>query len=156
MNQTPVDLVQPREADCPFNIEAVRHELSRNGLDMVHPMSTCWYNDERTRMIAAAATEGNRSPMAGLKPLLHFGRDEYGGGDVVVGRGKSCLALIIGNTRAIWKPFGNWLCDDPERVTDASPLDRYVQEVVERTLPSSSSSSSPNRQIFWAWEMSND
>ena len=52
-------------------------------------------------MIAAEATKENRSPMAGLKPLQHLGQDVYGGRDVVRCGGKSCLALIIGNTRVI-------------------------------------------------------
>lgn len=46
------------------------------------------------------------------------------------------LALVLGNTRALWGPFLDALAADPELLEAPHPLDRYVEDVVLSALAS--------------------
>lgn len=39
--------------------------------------------------------------------------------------------LLIGNSKALWKPFLQWLANDSSRIRLANPLDVYVEEIIE-------------------------
>lgn len=39
--------------------------------------------------------------------------------------------LLIGNSKALWKPFLQWLSKDSSRLQLRNPLDDYVEEVIE-------------------------
>ncbi len=46
----------------------------------------------------------------------------------------SALGVLMGNTRALWPRFLDWLRESPRRLDDDHPLERYVGEVVLKAL----------------------
>ena len=75
------------------------------GLDLLSPFTVSWYND--------AVAPAHRLPD--------------------LGRSRA-LALLIGNTRALWLPFLDALRSTPALREGADPLDRYVEQAVRGAL----------------------
>ncbi|MCG8432615.1 MAG: hypothetical protein MJA83_01115 [Gammaproteobacteria bacterium] len=83
----------------------VREQCQRAGFDVVHALQADWYNN--------VVDDPHRLPV--------FER-------------ANTLAIIIGNTRALWPRFLDWLRSHPKWLNDANPLDRYVMANVTAAL----------------------
>jgi cyanocobalamin reductase (cyanide-eliminating) / alkylcobalamin dealkylase len=79
-------------------LEALRASVTRAGFDLVQPLRVGWYND-----IVAAPLR-----------LEDFGSGEH-------------LALLVGNTRALWPVFLDALSRDAELGSSSDPLDLYTE-----------------------------
>jgi methylmalonic aciduria homocystinuria type C protein len=79
----------------------VRDACARHGLDLARPLRVGWYN----QLVEPA----HRLP--------DFGRP-------------SSLALVIGNTRALWPHLAGALRADPGLAAEADPVDRYCERVL--------------------------
>ena len=114
-------------------LEGVRFTLALDGVDLLVPLSTGWYNDAIARL-------AEREPAARkLRPLPDFDRSG------------NCLALLLANTHAIWRPFSLWLRGDAARVVQHQhPFDTYLQQVVNRALDALLPGF--RRDVFWACE----
>ena len=84
--------------------------LSASGIDITHALDVRWYN-------AYIAEE--KLP---LKPLPTFGRKD------------GALAVLIGNSKALWPEFLKWLGehDDPSAV--AEPLDTFTTAAIKEAI----------------------
>lgn len=123
-------------AAASLRVEDLRFALALDGVDLLAPMSTVWYND-------AIAHLAEHEPAARrLQPLPDFGRGDDNAG---------CLALLLANTRAIWRPFTLWLRADPSRLDLRHPFDTYLQCVVGRALDAALPRGC-RRDVFWACE----
>lgn len=87
--------------------------LARRGLDVLQ-----WFD----------ASEYNRAVEAHeqLSPLDLLGRPTSRG----------ALAALVGNTRALWRPFIDALNGSPALRADSDPLDRFVESVLRDALAS--------------------
>ncbi|MGH8611250.1 MAG: hypothetical protein ACREYF_04150 [Gammaproteobacteria bacterium] len=83
----------------------LRSRCSPAGVDLVQPFQVAGYN----RAIGDAFK------------LPDFGRS-------------SALGVLLGNTRALWPRFLDWLRASPWRLDEDHPLERYVGEVVLQAL----------------------
>lgn len=83
----------------------VQEACVARGLDLVQPLQVGWYND-----VVDAAYR-----------LPDFGRP-------------AGLALVIGNTRALWPRLRDALAIDPLLAGDANPVDRYCETAVRAAL----------------------
>jgi cyanocobalamin reductase (cyanide-eliminating) / alkylcobalamin dealkylase len=98
-----MDLPEPIETPrklietLPRSIEALRAGCESAGFDLLQPLRVGWYN---------ARVE---APLR----LENFGSDEN-------------LALVVGNTRALWPVFLAALARDPELAASPDPLDTYT------------------------------
>ena len=77
------------------------------GLDLLQPFRVKWYND---------TVEAEHR-------LLDLNRDD-------------ALGVLIGNTKAIWPRFIQWLQADKTRLSLDNPLNSYVVQAIERALAS--------------------
>jgi len=84
-------------------IEPLRRECSEAGFDLVQPLQVGWYNAQ----------------VSGPLRLEDFGSD-------------STLALVIGNTRALWPRFLSALRADPALQAAAHPLYAYTEQCIQR------------------------
>jgi len=84
---------------------ALRARLGAAGLDLLAPLQVGWYN----RRVEQAHA---------LDELGHPGN----------------LALVVGNTRALWEPFVAALARDPVLLAEPHPLERYVVAEVDRAV----------------------
>jgi methylmalonic aciduria homocystinuria type C protein len=85
-------------------ISRLSRALEAAGLDLAAPLDMAWYN----QLVAGHPR---------LRPLAISGRE-------------SALAVLVGNTRALWPVFLGRLEADPALRGDPNPLDRYVEGVV--------------------------
>jgi len=108
--------------------EAFREALSFDGFDLVKPFCVGWYNDVLTKLASAWASC--------LRPLPDFGR------------GSTCLAVVIGNTRSVWTPFLMWMRGKASRLELKDPFDTFVHETIERAC--GKLLCSVPHQMFWA------
>ncbi len=88
------------------NLDLLQSLLAGAGLDLLQPFAAQTYN--------AAAKDG-------LMRLNTYNR-------------KKTLAVVIGNTRTLWKPFVADLARCPEHIASEAPLDDYVQSAVQKAL----------------------
>lgn len=79
--------------------------LAPAGIDLVAPMQVGWYNRAEPSEIRLPEPAGPGS-----------------------------LALVLGNTRALWGPFLATLRRHPSRLTRANPLDRHVEATLARAV----------------------
>lgn len=86
-------------------VEALRARLAPAGFDLVQPLRVGWYND------AVAA------------PL---GLEDFGSGQN--------LALLVGNTRALWPVFLDALSREAELAASSDPLDLYTERRLRAAL----------------------
>ncbi len=77
-------------------------DLAGVGLDLTHPFCLAWYED--------AVTPTQRLPWS---------------------RRRDALALLVGNTRAMWPRFLADLARRDEIATASDPLDRWIEEAVD-------------------------
>ena len=104
--------------------------LVRSGLDITQRFDTAWYND----YVAEESLP--------LHPLPTCGR-------------ASAMAVLIGNTSALWPAFLAWLGTQPDPEGLADPLDAYVGGVIHRaveTLLASPGMEGTEHHIYWPWE----
>ena len=86
-------------------VAALRDAVGAAGLDIVEPLRVGWYN----QVVAARhRLEDHGDPAA--------------------------LAVLIGNSRALWDRFVGWLRAHPGWLEEPDPLDRYVTMAVEEAL----------------------
>ena len=83
----------------------LRSRCSPAGVDLVQPFQIAWYN--------RASGDAFKLPDLGRS---------------------SALGVLLGNTRALWPRFLDWLRASPQRLDENHPLDRYVGEVVLQAL----------------------
>ncbi len=95
--------VEDLEATPPVGLAAFAGECARAGFDLIAPLCVGWYND--------AVAEQHRA--------ADFGDP-------------ASLALLIGNSRALWEPFIADLAREPSHLALRDPLSRYVERVIER------------------------
>ena len=94
----------PAGGPLPRSVRDLARRLEAAGLDLLHPFD-------------AAAYDAARPAGSGLAPLDRFGR-------------AGALALLVGNTRALWAPLTAALGQDRELAADPHPLDAYVTREV--------------------------
>ncbi|MBM4270382.1 MAG: hypothetical protein FJ144_27890 [Deltaproteobacteria bacterium] len=87
-------------------VERASPLLEAQGFDVVHPFRSSWWDET----------------VAAEERLPRFAKRS------------DCLALLIGNTRALWPHFVAALEREPQRREEASPLDRFVEERVREVL----------------------
>ena len=97
-------------------VAACRAALAAKGFDICHVMAVSWYND---LFREGAALAGN----ARCRPLPTFSHD--GDGD-----GKDCLALLVGNTKALWPKFCEHARSTAADLQESDPLDAYTERAV--------------------------
>ena len=83
----------------------IRDRSVAAGLDLVQPLQVGWYNE--------VVGEQYRLP--------DFGRDD-------------CLAILVGNTKALWLHFLEAMHNDPDLQTSPHPIDAFTQRCVEAAL----------------------
>lgn len=81
--------------------ERIRDACARRGLDLARPLCVGWYNE--------VVEPAHRLP--------DFGRP-------------SALAVIVGNTRALWPHLAEALAADPGLAASTDPVDRYCERVL--------------------------
>ena len=131
---------------------AFADELRAGGFDLLHPMRVSWYNDyicqlglstDSTGYLDKSGEQhksGEAAPFR-LRPLPDFGRDG------------NALALLIGNSRALWPAFLRWLWRQPEP-RPANPLDTYTEAYVGAAVRKFLSvAGAPDQETFWAADL---
>ncbi|EOD17972.1 hypothetical protein EMIHUDRAFT_447897 [Emiliania huxleyi CCMP1516] len=137
---------EPAHSSAEQAYAALTAELQNSGFDVVAPLRAGWYNDyirelglstdstaylqappsllPRSQRIGSTAqasgerhASGEEAPFA-LAPLPDFGRS----GDA--------LAILVGNSRAMWPAFLRWLKaqKDPDALSD--PVDTFAAEAI--------------------------
>lgn len=86
-------------------IDQLRAASAAAGFDLVQPLQVGWYNQE----VPAALR------------LDDFGGEQH-------------LAVIIGNTRALWPELCCALRAEPQLLAEADPLDRYTEREINRAV----------------------
>jgi hypothetical protein len=125
-------------------------ELRKHGFDVFNPMRVSWYNDYLRKLglstdsssFLDAAGEEHASGQKFTLPLLpDFGRK----GDT--------LALLIGNSKAMWPCFLRWLSNqlDPKM---RDPVDTYAAQAISRAIGTFAGNT--KYDIFWANDMSRE
>lgn len=94
-------------ADATRVVDTLEAALVPAGLDLIRPLALGWYND--------AVPPAFRLPDLGRA---------------------GALAVVIGNTRALWDPFVKALRAQPARLTSRDPLDEWVMERVSAAVAS--------------------
>jgi cyanocobalamin reductase (cyanide-eliminating) / alkylcobalamin dealkylase len=85
--------------------EHLTEALAPAGVDLVAPMQVGWYNRAEPPEIRLPEPAGPPS-----------------------------LAVVLGNTRAVWRPFLADLKQHPTRLARRNPLDRYMEEAVQAAV----------------------
>jgi hypothetical protein len=101
--------------------------LRAAGFDLIAPFAADWYNEEPH----IAKHEGPQHKL-----------------DAAAGS----LAFIVGNSRALWRPFVQWAVPYMDTLGDESRpdvLDEYTRRTVKRVL---SAPGLPPCQVYWAFE----
>lgn len=99
-------------------VEALRQRCEAAGLDVVHPFRLDWFNDETEPALR----------------LPDFGRTD-------------ALAIVVGNTRALWDAFTRVLSEDGALANSENPLDTYVETSL---VAAARGAISARHAIFWA------
>ena len=86
--------------------QAFEAQSSAKGFDIVHPFNSQWYNNH-------IATLSLSTPLAPLPTLSHP---------------QSCGALLIGNSKAVWPHFVDWLKQAPGHRCLTNPFDTFCEE----------------------------
>ena len=96
---------EPPEPSASLIVDRVRAACTRAGFDLVQPLRIGWYNGQ----------------VEGCLRLEDFGSAEH-------------LALLVGNTRALWPVWLDALASDPELAACADPLDTYTERELSRAI----------------------
>ena len=102
-------------------MDELRAALAADGFDVCTPFRVSWYNDLIRSLGLATDSDHVGGAAFTLSPLPDFGRS----GDA--------LALLIGNSRAMWPHFLRWLRRQPDpQIKD--PVDTYTAEAIGRSV----------------------
>ena len=110
--------------------------LVQSGMDITQRFDTAWYND----YVAEESLP--------LRPLPTCGR-------------ASAMAILIGNTSALWPAFLAWLGTQPDAESVVDPLDTYTDRAIHRaveqllvavshTVPSPQSDADTGQRVAWS------
>jgi methylmalonic aciduria homocystinuria type C protein len=102
--------------------DEVRAALEANGLDVVAPLRLRWYND-----VAPAS--------ALIQPTAD-------------GAGDDALAILVGNSRALWPAFTAAHNSDPAIGDADDPVDTYVARSITAAIASTTASTSTEPRVF--------
>jgi len=86
-------------------VEQLRQACAEAGFDLVQPLQVGWYNELVT----------------GTLKLEDWGSASH-------------LAVVVGNTRALWPKFLRALRQDPELLAAAHPLQSYTEQSISRLV----------------------
>ncbi|KAI7840304.1 hypothetical protein COHA_006086 [Chlorella ohadii] len=109
-------------------VERLASALARSGIDVVTPLALSWYNDSIPAELGACI------PARGAA-------------------GEGALAVLVGNSRALWEPFLD-ACATEDLLDSDNPLDLYLQRAVCGSLESAA----PGLQhrIYWSHRRTDD
>ena len=140
-------------AALPF-FHQLERRLMAHGFDVLAPLRVSWYNEylqqlglatDSTSYLETAGEQhasGEAAPFK-LRQLPDFGR------------GGNCVALLIGNSRAMWSPFVRWLASQQEPAAVSNPVDTYTEACVAESLEAAIGADGAKRaDMFWAHDMS--
>ena len=104
---------KPMAADVPSLLAKLSENLKESGFDLLTPFLVSWYNDEEHIINLPAV---HKLPADG-----------------------DCLAVIVGNSRALWEPFLAWtrtqLEADPKWLeSHPHALDAFTEEKMQQAL----------------------
>ena len=130
---------------------ALAQELEDAGFDVLAPLRVSWYNellrklglatDSTDYLTSAGEEHASGAPAFKLAPLPDYGRDG------------NALAFLVGNSRAMWPRFLEWLSARPD-ASIAHPVDAYTAEVIGGAAARFAASAGARaHQVFWAYEM---
>lgn len=119
--------------------------LSRRGFDVLAPFRVSWYN-EYIQKLGLATDENHVAGSAfTLAPLPNLGQDD-------------ALALIVGNSKAMWPNMLRWLKSQPDPAVVKDPVDTFSSEVISAAISSFAAATDGRPAIahdmFWASDMS--
>ena len=130
---------EPRSESEPA-LATLGSHLRDAGFDVLQPFRVSWYND-LLRSKGLATDEDHVGGAAfRLSPLPDFGR-----------RGDA-LALLVGNSRALWPTFLRWLGRQPERALTKDPVDTYAAEAIGRAVGEFAAGGASD--TFWSADLS--
>lgn len=89
-------------------INLLKKELAPSGIDIIKPFNVLDYNKLC-----------HNHPK--LIPLPHFDHD-------------NTLGLLIGNTKAIWRPFAEHYKKEASLKNSINPLDQYIERVISKAI----------------------
>ncbi|MGM0577418.1 MAG: hypothetical protein ACQEXJ_16965 [Myxococcota bacterium] len=104
-------------------VEELEQRLAPYGIDLVHPFRIDWYNPHVPVDYRLPEREGGRG-----------------------------LGLLIGNSRAMWRPLLEALRARPTLADTEHPLDLYVSDAIEDTLEQTQALRGLRRCVVWAHE----
>jgi hypothetical protein len=131
-------------------LRPIKQKLKSSGFDLCHPVHTVWYNHliQNEGLVESGALKNLPEPSPSLQD---DGRDEKG-------MLPSYNAVLIGNTKAMWPSFINWLAEKKveenkkrqdisggiitqqheksvdDDVIHSNPFDTYCEESLSRSL----------------------
>jgi len=119
--------------------------LSRRGFDVLAPFRVSWYN-EYIQKLGLATDENHVAGSAfTLAPLPNLGQDD-------------ALALIVGNSKAMWPNMLRWLKSQPDPAVVKDPVDTFSSEVISAAISSFAAATDGRpviaHDMFWASDMS--
>ena len=119
--------------------------LSRRGFDVLAPFRVSWYN-EYIQKLGLATDENHVAGSAfTLAPLPNLGQED-------------ALALIVGNSKAMWPNMLRWLKSQPDPAVVKDPVDTFSSEVISAAISSFAAATDGRPAIahdmFWASDMS--
>lgn len=103
----------------------LEESLNAHGFDVVQTLNAQWYNKY---------VETEKLP---LSPLPTFGKS-------------GALAILIGNSKAVWPEFLRFLAERPDAETMADPLDTYISLVISEAIEDFVGNA--KHEIFWGWD----
>ncbi|KAL1504126.1 hypothetical protein AB1Y20_010536 [Prymnesium parvum] len=122
-----------------FDVQPLAAALDGMGFDVFTTFKCSWYNDYIESLRLATDADHVGGVAFRLAPLPHFGR----GGDA--------LALLIGNSKAMWPVFLRWMRD---RIGSqlADPVDSFAAETIGNAVAHAAGDT--RYEIFWAADFS--
>lgn len=123
--------------------------LLQRGFDVFQPFRVSTYNEYILAKGLATDEDHVGGTAFSLKPLPRFGRS----------KDEDTLAVIIGNSRALWPHFLRWLKAQPEPAAVKDPVDTYTEQVLRSAISSFASAAARQSEpvaydIFWAADYS--
>eukprot|EP00588_Corethron_pennatum_P010331 CAMPEP_0194280472 /NCGR_PEP_ID=MMETSP0169-20130528/17465_1 /TAXON_ID=218684 /ORGANISM="Corethron pennatum, Strain L29A3" /LENGTH=281 /DNA_ID=CAMNT_0039025201 /DNA_START=37 /DNA_END=882 /DNA_ORIENTATION=- len=126
---------------------SLAEELRAGGFDVFAPMRVSWYNDYLRKLgLATDSTSylektgethasGENNPFK-LVPMPDYGRQG------------NAMAFFVGNSKAMWPCFLQWLRDQPDPTSIENPVDTYAAETIGRAMKKFAGGT--EHDVFWA------